>query len=298
MAADSKSTNSERGAALIAATWAAFLLSLLAVGVLSVTLSARKTVSSLEADKADALIAKSAVRVFLKQHFYNAEEQALFSASVDAAGKQVAVEVEFESGKININRAEVSLLSALFVVAGKTEPEARSIAAAILDWRDDDDDPEPNGAEIEQYIAAGREYGPRNGPFEALGELTYVLGVDSALFHCVRPLITVSADYDSRVVSLPFAADPVRSVFRWAFQNEWDDLAWPDTEAIEQHKEAVKITLNDLTGQSLTLLLSVPGAPNKSFNTTIRYITTGDYAHIAPVTRVTHIDPPEGCPWI
>ena len=61
----------------------------------------------------------------------------------------------------------------------------------IVDWRDKDDVRLPHGAEIDDYRAAGMAYGPRNSPFETLGELRLVLGVKADVFRVAGRFLTV-----------------------------------------------------------------------------------------------------------
>lgn len=51
------------------------------------------------------------------------------------------------------------------------------IAEALIDWIDQDDEPEPNGAEEAQYASIRSTYKPRNAPLRSLRELELVLGV-------------------------------------------------------------------------------------------------------------------------
>lgn len=51
------------------------------------------------------------------------------------------------------------------------------IAEALVDWIDEDDEPEPNGAEESQYASIRSTYKPRNAPMRSLRELELVLGV-------------------------------------------------------------------------------------------------------------------------
>ena len=82
-----------------------------------------------------------------------------------------------QAGRIDLNLVNAEVLAAL---PGIT-PE---IAAAIIDWRDSDDEPLPLGAERSDghYAGATVAYAPRNGPFQHLDELRLVRGVDDALF--------------------------------------------------------------------------------------------------------------------
>lgn len=113
------------------------------------------------------------------------------------AGVPVEVRLQAESGKVDLNRADPPLLSALLVAAAGLPPErADRLAAAIADWRDADDLPHPGGAERADYAAAGRDDGPANAPFATPGELRRVLGMDDAVHQALAPLVTVWSDRD------------------------------------------------------------------------------------------------------
>lgn len=104
---------------------------------------------------------------------------------------EVHVKLWDESGKIDINAADVSVLSQLLVSVDMNKKEADALAAAIVDWRDPDDLVLPNGAEKPQYQRAKLSYVPRNRPFETLGELQQVLGMDYERYLLLEPAITI-----------------------------------------------------------------------------------------------------------
>ncbi len=107
-------------------------------------------------------------------------------------GARVDIRAEDESGKVNINLADPALLQAFLRALEVPEEQAGRLAGAIIDWRDADDlSPPGGGAELADYVAAGLPHGPRNGPFETLGELQRVLGMTPDLFQRVRPFITL-----------------------------------------------------------------------------------------------------------
>jgi len=81
-----------------------------------------------------------------------------------------------ESGKLNVNVATSKQLMAL---PDMTEP----IAAAIIDWRDRDDEPQPQGAEDSYYAALAHPYKIRNGPLRTVRELLLVRGVTEDLLY-------------------------------------------------------------------------------------------------------------------
>ncbi|MCR6663454.1 MAG: type II secretion system protein GspK [Luteimonas sp.] len=108
----------------------------------------------------------------------------------DGAG--IEVRIVDESGKIDLNGADATLLSALLRVTGAEQAHADAIAAAIVDWRDPDDLTQPQGgAEDPQYAAAGLPYGAKDAPFETVAELLQVLGMTPALFAEVESDLTV-----------------------------------------------------------------------------------------------------------
>ncbi|MEN1929155.1 type II secretion system minor pseudopilin GspK [Luteimonas sp. MJ204] len=104
----------------------------------------------------------------------------------------VEVRIVDESGKVDLNAADVGLLSALLRAVGAGQDRADAVAAAIVDWRDADDLTQPmGGAEAPQYAQAERPYGAKNAPFETVPELEQVLGMDRGLFEAVAPHLTV-----------------------------------------------------------------------------------------------------------
>lgn len=74
-----------------------------------------------------------------------------------------------EHSKINLNTvAPPQLLN----LRGMTP----DVADAILDWRDDNDDVEGQGAEVSYYLNRDAGYRPRNGNFRSIAELELVAG--------------------------------------------------------------------------------------------------------------------------
>ncbi len=103
----------------------------------------------------------------------------------------VSVRITAEDGKVDINTATPDILRRLFKALGVKDGKAKRLAAAIADWRDGDDMARPNGAEAGRYQQAGRDYGPRNGPFASIQELQQVRGMTPALYARLAPLVTL-----------------------------------------------------------------------------------------------------------
>jgi general secretion pathway protein K len=105
-------------------------------------------------------------------------------------GLPTRISVRQESGKIDLNYASPTLLTGLFQQFDDGADSA-ALTAALLDWRDRDDDPSPGGAEAPDYLAAGRDYAPANGPLSGVDELSQVLGFDADLVARIRPYVTI-----------------------------------------------------------------------------------------------------------
>lgn len=108
-------------------------------------------------------------------------------------GMQIAVSAKNETAKIDLNFAAEPLLKKVFTSAGVTDEEADAIVAAIKDWTDADNLKRPNGAEADDYKAAGKKVLPSNDFFVAIEELQNVMGMSPKLYNAVAPLLTVQA---------------------------------------------------------------------------------------------------------
>ncbi len=119
----------------------------------------------------------------------------------------VEIRVLDENGKINLNLADATLLTAFLQALGEPAEQARQLAGAIIDWRDADSLLQPGGgAEAPDYAAAGLPYGPRNKRFETLGELQRVLGMRASLYTAMLPYLTLysrQARPDPRAAGAP-----------------------------------------------------------------------------------------------
>ena len=111
--------------------------------------------------------------------------------NVPANGGKVTVRIRDETGKVDLNSANETLLTALMTVAGLDEDESSQLVGAILDWRDKDNLRHTNGAEEAEYKSEDKPYKPRNARFQSVDELQLVLGVNYKIFEKLEPLITV-----------------------------------------------------------------------------------------------------------
>ncbi len=90
-----------------------------------------------------------------------------------------------EASKLNLNAATDTELEALLtpLLLDLQVQNAPELIAALLDWRDEDDEPRPGGAENEYYNTLEPAYLTKNGPFETLEELLLVKGWTAAMLY-------------------------------------------------------------------------------------------------------------------
>jgi len=141
-------------------------------------------------------------------------EFTVFYPAEAASGKTSGEEPVFRYGltdeerKININRVKSpDILQKLFlqtVIRGNDQ--ARALAEAIMDWRDEDDDASISGAESYYYKGLSPAYLPRNAAFPTLQELRYVKGMTDEIYSKLLPYVTVQS---SGLINLNTASRPV-----------------------------------------------------------------------------------------
>lgn len=132
----------------------------------------------------------------------------------------VTIVIVDESGKVDINAADLDLLAGLMQAVGVERQPARKLATAILDWRDPDSLTQiEGGAEDGDYASEDLPYGAKDAPFETVAELQLVLGMTPELFAKLAPHLTVysgqgrpSEQYASAEVLQALGIDPERAL--------------------------------------------------------------------------------------
>ena len=98
-----------------------------------------------------------------------------------------------EESKININKANQTILERLFRLVDFDETQAQELAAAIVDWRDSDSELSiPLGsAEDSYYRNLEYSYEAKDADFEVLEEILLVKGMDRNIFEKIKNYITI-----------------------------------------------------------------------------------------------------------
>lgn len=97
-----------------------------------------------------------------------------------------------EESRINLNSATRQQLEAVFRIIGRVDAIASvSLAAAVIDWRDEDDDITENGAESGFYSGLQPGYPCANSEFRSIYELLLLRGMTAEVFERVSGAVTV-----------------------------------------------------------------------------------------------------------
>jgi general secretion pathway protein K len=190
----------QQGVALVIVLWVIALLGVIAASyALSTRIETALTRNWLESTQARALAEAGlqiAVLELLRPAATDDEvankwraDGTVYESSFAGAGLRIAI--ADEAGKIDLNGAPAELIDGLLQTTSMEEVERQKLVDAILDWRDDDRLERLNGAEADEYRAAGLQYGPKNGPFDNVEELSLVLGMHAALYHELEGALTV-----------------------------------------------------------------------------------------------------------
>jgi general secretion pathway protein K len=203
-----------RGIALVLVLWVTALLSLIAASfTLATRTETRMAADQVDRARADA-IAEAGVRLGLMELLRMQGQGggprldgSVFRESF--AGYPVDISIMTESAKLDLNRAPPELIQSLFTESLGDPVEAEALSQAVLDWRDEDSDRQPRGAEDADYKGAGLSYGARDGPFLSVSELSQVLGMTEDILQRLHGLVTV--DSGLAQVDPFFAPRPVLS---------------------------------------------------------------------------------------
>ncbi len=106
-------------------------------------------------------------------------------------GETISIRIQDTAGRVDLNAASQTLLAALLAGVGASATDAAAGAAAIVDFRDRDNEPLPGGAEAAAYAASGLKISAKNAPFDTVEELEHVFGFTLPRIKALLPHITV-----------------------------------------------------------------------------------------------------------
>lgn len=185
----------QRGIALVIVLWSLVLLAVIATGFAADTRTETKLAHNMaETAKARALAEAGVQRAILELLKPAAERRLTVGdppARFTFGGGEILLTLEDEGGKIDLNRAPDTLLRGLLTAAGIEDEDAARLVNAIADFRDSDAQRRADGAEDDDYRAAGLGHEAKDRPFEDIEELKQVLGMTPELYARIAPALTV-----------------------------------------------------------------------------------------------------------
>lgn len=187
--------NSQNGIALVLVLWVLLLLTIMTGSFALMARMDRLEANVLLTGTQARLSAESAINLAVlalrdpDDETRMIADGRLYQQEID--GVLLEVSATDERGKLDINATDELTMTNMFVGHGMEPDQAELLAAAVMDWRDQDELERVNGAEEDAYFAAGLELGPANRPFMMPEELLQVIGMEYELFRKMEPGITV-----------------------------------------------------------------------------------------------------------
>ena len=291
-----KKRNTKRGSILIVVLWSLFFLSMLAVAVNAYVWPSLSLAGKLRDRAKMHYLAKAGVKRAileierdvtdsydaLNDSWSNNEDgfkeielgDGTFSVQRIAYSGQGIEEIKYglvdEERKININKTSYVVLKQFFEIVGEAaSQQASDIAASIIDWRDEDDEPQENGAENGYYLTLSPGYPCKNKDFEVLEELLLIKGMSQGVFDKVKDRITI---YGTGAVNINTADELVLRSLGMAeslaekvvhFRNGGDGKEATSDDNVFQSAGTIAETLNstgNLSEEELSQLNSILGA--------------------------------------
>ena len=195
------------GFALLAVIWGAGIISLLIVSFMTTGRLRLQTAHNIASATQASYVAEGAVNLATLALLAERDASVAQPDAViyDGAprfcvfdGTAVAIAIEEESGKVDINAAPPQLLKAMLTGFGLDLPVADLVANMIVAFRT------PPGDILQLRSApetSDKPFGSKRAPFDTVMELDQVSGIEPALFRAIIPFVTVhsrSAGVDAR----------------------------------------------------------------------------------------------------
>ncbi len=267
----------EEGYALIAAILSIVIFALMALTIINVTRSST-LMASAEIDRAK-LSAAADAGIAIAVHGLMLNDPTRRWA-IDGKVRREMFErttldiiVEDERGKIALNLINKTEVEAMFAEFGLQGLELEAAVDSFMDWRDEDDDPRPRGAEFEVY--APKQIKPRNGELRTLGELALIAGIGPELAQRMIPFTTVNfgtGEFDPRYASeLATRVSSINEISNGLFDSAESEAAKRGS-TINAFRSR---RTDSLVGRPLTIRVTAKQPPDKSAQRTAIIELTG-----------------------
>lgn len=192
--ARSATSSRQSGFIIVAVIWLAGLIAALAANfAIKVRIDALSSAHALRNAQveaiADGMARLTAWRLAAGTYKATLNGNATFCAW--RTGVTVEIRVQDQAGLIDLNALPPQFFELFFKRLGAGPAAAESLARAMIDFRDADNDSQSGGSEPSLY--SGFDFGPKNAPFQAIEELDQLPGMTDLVYRAVLPFVTVFA---------------------------------------------------------------------------------------------------------
>jgi general secretion pathway protein K len=195
------------GFALLAVVWGTGLIAILVVAFMANGRLRLQTAHNIASATAAGYIAESAINLATLTLLSKKDASQTPAAEAEVYdgtprfcvldGAAIALSIEDEGGKIDLNAAPPELIQLALVGLGLNDRTAQQVAKSIEVFRT----PPPVTGQIRTAPSSDKPIEPKEAPFETVMELDQVSGVSPALFRDLVPFVTVhsrSPNVDAR----------------------------------------------------------------------------------------------------
>lgn len=143
----------------------------------------------------------------------HSNHQKVFNGRLE--GNYLTVNAASEVSAFSLNQIDEEQLVSILLNNDIKLSEAMSITDRIIDWRDKDNQPRPNGMEDQDYYSAGYKYGSKDQPFSDFEELKLVSGVNETVLRVLKNNLTLYPISAYRIIRLTSEAKQPNSSKRY-----------------------------------------------------------------------------------
>ena len=241
-------SSKDNGIALVSALWLIMLMTVIAGSLSWASRQSVKSTGAIVGGVQARYLADGAAQLVYANLLQRTPGDRLLAdgeiIELELPGGKARVKVTDENGKVDINAAKQPLLARLLYSLDVEQSQADALADAIIDYRDENDLRHLNGAEDDDYRAAGLEWGAKDALFTSIGELRKVLGMEDVIFAAMQPFVTIYSRHrgvNPEVASLPVliaisndSASTLENYIDRRRQNHAEGIAPPRPPAVDR----------------------------------------------------------------
>lgn len=249
-----------RGIALISVLWSMLALSVIALSMISIAGTQSRLAANLLESAQETAIADAGIHLMIQKLTARnaAEEVPAKVAEFSLAYREHVIDVRLvpESGKIDINTAALSLISALLSHHGVGDGEVQSIVRAM----------------------ARKRLEPGNMRIASVGEFVAEFDLARRLTPCLQPYVTVYSNLNG--VDVAAAGEPVKELLAWGIRAGWADAGWPSSADLRTQRESgpTRHATGAHSGKVFTVTASVASESKETVRRTAVIRVTGNPA--------------------